>query len=172
MTEMLIEVRARHFTAGIVLKNGRCVEAAPILAWAVTRQAEFLRSSAKAGPLSWSRDWEGTMEGKLIVYEPDSPTPKVLRYDEAIIADDLQDAVGGWLEVVPYFDTLSIDGDRKPCRAFCNEEGKLRRLDLNVTATQLWRDALTFQGLAGAVDDVLVGPVVIVFGDEQFMRQL
>jgi hypothetical protein len=36
-----------HFTAGIVLKNGRCVAAAPILAWAVNRDEDNLRAYFK-----------------------------------------------------------------------------------------------------------------------------
>lgn len=41
---MLVRVVAPHFTAGLVLENGRCTDAAPILRWAVGANREFLRA--------------------------------------------------------------------------------------------------------------------------------
>lgn len=67
---------------------------------------------------------------------------------------------GGYLETVPYFDTL-LD---KPCVAFCDEEGKLKGLRLNFRATRYLQAAMaTFGG--AKLGDVLVGPVVIVCAD-------
>lgn len=38
----LIQVSSPHFCAGIILKEGICIEAAPILKWAVKKDWEFL----------------------------------------------------------------------------------------------------------------------------------
>lgn len=40
---ILVRVEAPHFTAGIVLRNGRCVLAAPILRWCVGKGQVELR---------------------------------------------------------------------------------------------------------------------------------
>jgi len=64
--------------------------------------------------------------------------------------DDLNAAVGGYLEGVPTRDASgALD---EGYTAYCNEEGKLKRLPHNPAATRFTR-------IAG---DVLVGPVVIV----------
>ena len=60
----------------------------------------------------------------------------------------LQTAVGGYIELVPHFVP----------EAYCNEEGKLHQLPVNVTATALWWEAM---GIA-ICDDFLVGSVVLV----------
>lgn len=45
MTECLVQVRAPHFCAGIVLVDDRCTEAAPILRWAIGSSAATLRAA-------------------------------------------------------------------------------------------------------------------------------
>ena len=81
--------------------------------------------------------------------------------------EELQSGVGGDIEVVPHFTRYHSDpgyGPYKgePCVAFCNEEGKLWSLPINFRATALWHaQELQFIGR-----DVLVGPVVIVTGEE------
>ena len=77
---------------------------------------------------------------------------------------ELQAGVGGDIELVPYFTRYQ----GKPCVAFCNELGKLHGLPINERATILWH-ALEprFMGR-----DYLVGPIVIVTGDKQLMRDL
>lgn len=42
MTERLIQVTAPHFCAGIVIKDGQCVVAAPILKWAIGKDSDYL----------------------------------------------------------------------------------------------------------------------------------
>jgi hypothetical protein len=75
---------------------------------------------------------------------------------------DLQGGVGGDIEIVPYFTRY----EGKPCVAFCNEHGKLHLgLPVNRRATILWHGQR-------AINDYLVGPVVIVTGDKQLMREL
>jgi hypothetical protein len=43
----LVRVVAPHFVAGIDIANGKCTEAAPILAWAKGRSADDLRTYFK-----------------------------------------------------------------------------------------------------------------------------
>lgn len=60
----------------------------------------------------------------------------------------LQKAVGGWIELVPTNLPLSV---------YCNEEGKLNGLELNIRATQMFGDLLS-------PNDIIAG-TVIVLGD-------
>ena len=92
----------------------------------------------------------------------------------------LQKAVGGYIEVVPLFDTIEIEGELQACVAFCNEDGKGERLRLNQRATFLWERALqrrkeeprTLQEKDGGLADYLVGNVAVLWGDEDFMGEL
>lgn len=72
---------------------------------------------------------------------------------------ELQAQVGGCIERVPYFDTYN----RAPCVAYCNEEGKLEGLPMNVVATALW-----YESIDAVIGDTLVGNVVILTGDHEF----
>lgn len=75
--------------------------------------------------------------------------------------DELQRRVGGGLiQVVPRWDRY---GDES-CIVLCNEEGKLRGMPVNVEATDCWHRALGRQ-----VDDYLVGPIVLLVGDDAFL---
>lgn len=42
-TTELVRVKAPHFTAGLVLRDGKCVLAAPILAWCIGKYRLVLR---------------------------------------------------------------------------------------------------------------------------------
>jgi hypothetical protein len=79
-------------------------------------------------------------------------------------AELLHSAVGGWIEVVPYFTKL---GDR-PCIAFCNEEGKINGLRPNYIAQYLWENACPeIDGL-----DHLVGAIAIIVGPKEFLADM
>jgi hypothetical protein len=87
--------------------------------------------------------------------------------------DALQAAIGGgYLELVPQFNTLREGEHLIRCVAFCDEEGKLKNLPFNHQATTLWREAQQRAGGYGLLSDVLVGSVAIVFGDRDFMGKL
>lgn len=75
----------------------------------------------------------------------------------------LQAAVGGYLEAVPFFDTW----EGQPAVVFCNEEGKLNKLPYNRIATAAWYGQSPLP-----ISDVLVGDVVILTGDRDFMLHL
>lgn len=53
--------------------------------------------------------------------------------------DQLQRAVGGFIETVPHFTRL---GELRRGVAYCNEYGRLHRLPLNADATTEWRKCL------------------------------
>lgn len=77
-------------------------------------------------------------------------------YDKRQQLEILQKAVGGYIEVVPYFTRYS----GRVCTCYCNEEGKLDRLAPNAAATALWHEQLgprAFDILAGhvAIDQTL-----------------
>jgi hypothetical protein len=86
--------------------------------------------------------------------------------------EDLQAGVGGgYIEVVPSF-TRFVG---QPCVAFCDEDGKRKQMPVNMRATELWYVQMpdTFwRGDTGFPLDHLVGPVVIVTGDEELMSAL
>jgi hypothetical protein len=66
----------------------------------------------------------------------------------------LQDAVGGWIETIPYFHKFEFGGRWfRRGRAFANEEGLLRGLPPNSRATSAWRQS--FSGAYGLVGDVI-----------------
>ena len=100
------------------------------------------------------------MKGQLITLKA---TGEVVTkyYDAPIPLADYQAAVGGYIETVPGLETYKD----QPCKAFCNEEGKLNGLPFNHTATQAWDTATN-----DAYDDILVGNVVIVTGDPEFLE--
>jgi hypothetical protein len=92
----------------------------------------------------------------------------------------LKNAIGGgYIELVPGFDTIEQKpGEVVKCVAFCDEEGKLNGLPANTYATILWDKALRRHGGPGLLQrdgtavDVLVGPIAIVIGDDEFMEAL
>lgn len=115
------------------------------------------------------------MKGTMLIFQADAQRPSAVTLAGPPGIQQLQKAVGGYIEVVPYFDTIEHDGAVHRCAAFCNEEGKLNGLEFNARATTLWDAALRRAGGPGLgcrPVDVLVGPVVVIFGDRQLMEAL
>lgn len=106
------------------------------------------------------------MKGTMLTYLPKQLEPSVQEYTEAPSLTDIQTALGGYLESIPYFQWIDYDG-RHHCVAYCNEYGKLKNMEINHMATALW-----YQPPNGGskLRDVLVGPVVVLFGDKEFME--
>jgi hypothetical protein len=74
----------------------------------------------------------------------------------------LRNIVGGYVEIVPYWNTYA----GMPCVAFCDEDGKLKIKPHNPVATEMWwRNS-------GHHRDYLVGNIVIVCGPKAFLRSL
>lgn len=114
------------------------------------------------------------MRGKMIVIVPGALAKLVTELDKPPDLVTVQKAVGGYIEHVPYWQTyLDEDtGRRLPCIVYCNEHGKLDGMAYNPEATAQWLEACAAdhgtRGTPGG--DHLRGPVVILTGDEEFMR--
>jgi len=107
------------------------------------------------------------MKGEAHVYRPGDSAPLVVRFDAAPPLEFLQEHITGYIEPVPFFTTYR--GRR--CVAFCDEEGKRKGLAFNDMANRLWASCDVPPPFE-LVGDVLVGPVVILFGDSEFMAAL
>lgn len=104
------------------------------------------------------------IKGFAYIYKSDGNI-EYRTYEAAPSLEGLQEAVGGYLETVPYW----TKHNGKQCVAFCNEEGKLHKLPLNIRATNLWyKDSEQRIHL----DDVLVGDIILLMGNKAFMESL
>lgn len=88
---------------------------------------------------------------------------------------ELQEKVGGFIEAVPDFTRYSVrqkDGTRiaQECIVYCNEQGKLGGMQINRMATEEWGECLTNKG--ASLNDSLVGDVIVLYGDREFMNAL
>jgi hypothetical protein len=77
--------------------------------------------------------------------------------------EELQQAVGGYLELVRMGKPVNISGV-KYLQCFVNEDGKRMKLDFNVEATELWRDS--WNRLPHYMADHLLGNVMF-FTDKE-----
>jgi hypothetical protein len=108
------------------------------------------------------------MKGTMLVIYPASFATRLVDIDGRPEPDIIKGGLdGGSLEMVPYFDKISLGGTVHRCVAFCDEDGKNKGLRLNVVATTVWQ-----RGLPSPIDDWLAGPVVILFGDDEFMNDI
>jgi hypothetical protein len=110
------------------------------------------------------------MKGIMLVIHPGiaSPATHLFKIDGPPTPDIIKGGInGGSLETVPYFNKFVMDGQSHRCVAFCDEDGKGKGLRFNVVATALWQE-----GLTQPIDDWLAGPVVVLFGDNEFMEAI
>ena len=82
-------------------------------------------------------------------------------HDSPLTLEWMQSKVGGPIQEIPGFTSYM----RHPCVAYCDEEGKIKDKPVNKEATMTWR-RLT------PTSDILVGDVLIVSGDSEFMEAL
>jgi hypothetical protein len=82
---------------------------------------------------------------------------------------ELQHAVQGYIEKVPYFDRYLHETGMRDCLVYCNEDGKLKQMPVNTEATRLWRLSATGDENS-QLGDILVGHIVILIGDDRFMK--
>jgi hypothetical protein len=113
----------------------------------------------------------------LLVYEPADYNPRSIEVVDPPADAMLRQAVGGEIEDVPGFNSISYEGVLHRCVAFCNDRGKEYGLPLNAWATALWHSALRRQGYErglrredGTVADRLIGNVVVVFDEKPSRR--
>lgn len=124
------------------------------------------------------------MKGTMMTIAPDSALatepvdPAVARDVARMLAKMKAGIGGGWLEKVPGFNSIKIGKETHDCVALCDEDGKRKQMPFNQTATVMWQEALLAQGHPGlctpdgALADYLVGPIVILYGDQEFMEVL
>src|SRR5262245_44126225 len=112
------------------------------------------------------------MKGTVRVFPAAASDTRRVEFDHAPRLEELKAAIdGGWLESVPYFNEIEVRGEWHRCWAVCDEEGRLKGLDINPRATMLWHKTLRERhGLAPS--DMLVGPVFVIFGDNDLMETL
>lgn len=101
------------------------------------------------------------MTGKMIILMTDGTVEKLEPLVRVPTLEVMQQAVGGYIETVPFFNQY----EGQDAVAFCNEEGKLEGLPVNATATELWHKQYP-------ADDVLVGNVIVLTGDDAFMEAI
>lgn len=116
------------------------------------------------------------MKGTMIILRPNDDN-ETKPYNKPPTADELRTAVGGYLEPIPWFNTIGISvpgsghATLMNCVAFCDEEGKNKNKPLNECATDAWAKSVHRLG-KGDLKDYLVGNVVVLFGDKEFMEKL
>ncbi len=86
------------------------------------------------------------------------------KQDYAPTLEQMQGAVGGFIELVPQFNKF----EGQSCIAFCNENGKLEGLEFNAYATQVWWN----QAPQFIEQDVLVGDVIVISGDAERLKEI
>jgi hypothetical protein len=126
---------------------------------------------------------ERPMQGTMLIIRPGANVVEEHKLNAAPRMHEMQRVVGGWLEHVPSFGSITHDGRICPCVCLVNEEGKFsystfpgqtgRRepLEANGYATSLWLAAQEHHPLPVA-PDVLCGPVLILIGDREFMQSI
>jgi hypothetical protein len=94
------------------------------------------------------------MMGKMVTIKVDGTMEVLSR--ESVSLEDVQKAVGGYIEAVPLFNTYK--GEK--AQAWCDEEGKLKGYTPNMFAQKAWADSTD-----AANYDQLVGNIVILTGN-------
>ena len=118
------------------------------------------------------------MRGTMLILRPDEPVPEVKQYARPVTLEELQSAVGGYIEEIPGFRSIGYGGTVMNCVALANENGKQKKLPLNEQATWAWEMALRRRGASlrmpgtDNASDHLVGTVIVLFGDREFSESL
>lgn len=101
----------------------------------------------------------------VLVINPDGGTLAMMNVPSPPPLEFLQTAVKGPIQQTPMFDHFALaDGKLSPCVVFCNEEGKLNGMEVNMIATMAWGETL-LRDHSLEPFDVLVGPVVLILAD-------
>ena len=112
----------------------------------------------------------------LIIPVNMTPTQQLVYLDRPVTPTEVCKGVGGKVKVIPSFDTISYDGKVQLCYAFCDRDGEYRELPPNLLASYLWVQALIRRyGLHydhAVPEDVILGSLVILAGDSEFLEAL
>ena len=117
------------------------------------------------------------MKGVMIIFQPtrgdDGPPEEVIELTAPPPLEDLQQRIGGYIQPVPHLKTIEVCGGVYQCVAFCNEEGKFKQMPFNRRATELWRLAIERETEHEVhMRDILVGPLVVIVGDDELLGNL
>lgn len=120
------------------------------------------------------------MKGTSIIIDPVQGPLENSRteWDKPIPLKVLQSAVGGFIEPIPLFSCMNTPEGEQKVKAFCDEEGKLKQLRFNEPAQGIWvasianENNIDYEEAALSATDYLVGPVIVVWGDDEFMAAL
>jgi hypothetical protein len=113
------------------------------------------------------------MKGTMVVLPAREKRALIHQFSRTPTLEELKAGIGGgYLELIPGFTTVGYAGVVMTCVAFCDEDGKRKELAFNETATQIWQAALRRRTPLRVMPDHLVGDVVILFGDREFMGSL
>jgi len=100
----------------------------------------------------------------------DQTNSRLYRATHPLTLQRAQRIVGGYIEAIPNWVTyLHNDGQLYDACALCNEDGKGMGLGVNRLATARWAQAIGMPIHELVRRDVLVGNVVLIFGDKDFM---
>jgi hypothetical protein len=98
--------------------------------------------------------------------------------NRAPTGQELHDIINGYLEVVPYWNSVVVSAPTSfgpvRCVAFCDEDGKTTGNKLpNAKATLMWDEALQRdRGETLRGRDHLVGDIAVVWGDRELLADL
>jgi hypothetical protein len=104
------------------------------------------------------------MKGTMIIIFSDGTESQRNYTMCAPTLEELQAYLCGDVELIPRFTNFLHEGKRCTCVALCNMDGKRLNLPKNLVATNLWTRS------SGLNYDVLCGPVLVCFGDREFME--
>lgn len=90
------------------------------------------------------------MTKKAIVVTPEGSVEEIDFSEDSLTV--LQTAVGGWVQAVEMFPTLTL---------WVNEEGKLNNLPYNIYASKMWEQRF------GVGTDIIVGNAVFTGGGDE-----
>lgn len=109
------------------------------------------------------------MKGQIIIITPDSTEATVERRDMTAPPSlpELQELVGGYIELAPMLNHFMTPQGLKPCVAFWNEDGRMLKLPRNNMATAIWSESVP-----ELRSQPIVGNVVVLIGDDEFMASL
>lgn len=116
------------------------------------------------------------MKGTMLTYSNEGGLT-VRPIEKPPEVETLRHAVGDDFELVPHFVTIDHGDKTFACVAYCGKHGKMQvpPLPINYRATLQWERSLRRQGMSlfnPDMDDHLVGPIVVIFGDDELMRAL
>lgn len=104
------------------------------------------------------------MKGRAIIVKPEETLVQAKTCDFAGKTPSLawlQDHMDGPIQIVPGFTRWRGN----LCVAYCHEEGKIKKLQMNKFATTSWRFLTNTQ-------DYIAGNLIVLTGDLEFFRSL